>query len=173
MRRARARVLNGRRRPLRDAVSEGQKKGRAFPYNNRALNTQVSQCNSNNRMADEVPSCWARAGPGVNISSAGLPVSPGLPPEESPISRMLHYARVGSHSLAVSPSRPGRARVTLTARQMHPPKITKRRAVLLTLKRQSIAGDLLRGRVPENQKVNAALRSNKDVGARTAKRNED
>ncbi|KAJ1188472.1 hypothetical protein NDU88_005233 [Pleurodeles waltl] len=45
MRRARARVLNGRRRPLRDAVSEGQKKGRAFPYNNRALNTQVSQCN--------------------------------------------------------------------------------------------------------------------------------
>ncbi|KAJ1172454.1 hypothetical protein NDU88_004301 [Pleurodeles waltl] len=48
MRRARARVLNGRRRPLRDAVSEGQKKGRAFPYNNRALNTQVSQCNSNN-----------------------------------------------------------------------------------------------------------------------------
>ncbi|KAJ1150348.1 hypothetical protein NDU88_003142 [Pleurodeles waltl] len=42
MRRARARVLNGRRRPLRDAVSEGQKKGRAFPYNNRALNTQVS-----------------------------------------------------------------------------------------------------------------------------------
>ncbi|KAJ1184096.1 hypothetical protein NDU88_000906 [Pleurodeles waltl] len=45
MRRARARVLNGRRRPLRDAVSEGQKKGRAFLYNNRALNTQVSQCN--------------------------------------------------------------------------------------------------------------------------------
>ncbi|KAJ1084651.1 hypothetical protein NDU88_004797 [Pleurodeles waltl] len=45
MRRARARVLNGRRWPLRDAVSEGQKKGRAFPYNNRALNTQVSQCN--------------------------------------------------------------------------------------------------------------------------------
>ncbi|KAJ1200569.1 hypothetical protein NDU88_004392 [Pleurodeles waltl] len=50
MRRARARVLNGRRRPLRDAVSEGQKKGRAFPYNNRALNTQVSQCNSNNNV---------------------------------------------------------------------------------------------------------------------------
>ncbi|KAJ1145387.1 hypothetical protein NDU88_011674 [Pleurodeles waltl] len=50
MRRARARVLNGRRRPLRDAVSEGQKKGRAFPYNNRALNTQVSQCNSNNTL---------------------------------------------------------------------------------------------------------------------------
>ncbi|KAJ1199811.1 hypothetical protein NDU88_003643 [Pleurodeles waltl] len=46
MRRARARVLNGRRRPLRDTVSEGQKKGRAFPYNNRALNTQVSQCNA-------------------------------------------------------------------------------------------------------------------------------
>ncbi|KAJ1109345.1 hypothetical protein NDU88_006707 [Pleurodeles waltl] len=46
MRRARARVLNGRRRPLRDAVSEGQKKGRAFLYNNRALNTQVSQCNA-------------------------------------------------------------------------------------------------------------------------------
>ncbi|KAJ1116962.1 hypothetical protein NDU88_005163 [Pleurodeles waltl] len=52
MRRARARVLNGRRRPLRDAVSEGQKKGRAFPYNNRALNTQVSQCNSNNNVLD-------------------------------------------------------------------------------------------------------------------------
>ncbi|KAJ1152701.1 hypothetical protein NDU88_005476 [Pleurodeles waltl] len=45
MRRARAHVLNGRRRPLRDAVSEGQRKRRAFPYNNRALNTQVSQCN--------------------------------------------------------------------------------------------------------------------------------
>ncbi|KAJ1084602.1 hypothetical protein NDU88_004748 [Pleurodeles waltl] len=50
MRRARARVLNGRRRPLRDAVSEGQKKGRAFPYNNRALDTQVSQCNEGDRI---------------------------------------------------------------------------------------------------------------------------
>ncbi|KAJ1118043.1 hypothetical protein NDU88_006238 [Pleurodeles waltl] len=74
MRRARARVLNGRRRPLRDAVSEGQKKGRAFPYNNRALNTQVSQCNSNNSKHNKQP-ISSTLNPNVMVQEEAVPAA--------------------------------------------------------------------------------------------------